>query len=55
MWLSSEITWQVYKNRTKQEILPWDEQMDSIILGYDEELFYTANAKQKWQNLKKKY
>jgi len=45
-----EIDWNTYKNLTRQEVLPGDENFDHIITTYDEEFVYTAPVKPKEKN-----
>ena len=42
---SHYITLETYKNKTTQEFLPWDKNMDSMILSYNEELHYEPKSK----------
>jgi hypothetical protein len=40
---SEYVTLDTYKTLSKQPFLEWDEKFDSILLGWDDELFYNPN------------
>ena len=48
------IDWKTYKHHTKQEVLPGDEDFDSIIMNFDEELVYKTEEVLTIKDKKKK-